>query len=155
VGESESRPHHQLKGCQWVSRRVNRCIASGKGVETGGNLYLDMEVAKGSEVAGTTVTSGWVVLYVSWLTCGSMHSGDDLGIAVVVLAPIWVGLQSAVTGTFKMIVAVVGGFVITVGEAVVCAVAHFSQRHRFFSAFFNAALVAVSVDCTGAVCASG
>ena len=56
VGESESCPHHQLKGCQWVSRRVNRCIASGKGVETGGNLYLDMEVAKGSEVAGTTVT---------------------------------------------------------------------------------------------------
>ena len=45
-----------LKGCQWVSRRVNRCVASGKGVETGGSLYLDMEVAKGSEVAGTTVT---------------------------------------------------------------------------------------------------
>ena len=46
-----------MKGCQWVSRRVNRCIASGKGVETRGDLYLDMEVAKGSEMAGTTVTA--------------------------------------------------------------------------------------------------
>jgi hypothetical protein len=99
--------------------------------------------------------SGWAVLYASWLTCGSMHSGDDSGIAVVMLAPIWVGLQSVVTGRFKTIVVVAGGFVITVGEAVVCAVAHFSQRCHFFSAFFNAALVAVSVDCTGTVCASG
>ena len=61
MGESESRPHHQLKGCQWVSRRMNKCIASGKGVETGGSLYLDMEVAKGSEVAGTTVTALTIV----------------------------------------------------------------------------------------------
>jgi hypothetical protein len=63
--------------------------------------------------------SGWAVSYASWLACKSMDSGDDLSVAVIVFAPIWIGLQLVVTGAFRMIVTVAGGFAAIVGEAVV------------------------------------
>ena len=63
VGTCESCSHHQLRRCWWDLERGNRyvlLVSSGKGVRKGGNLYLDMEVAIGSEVSGIrdgTVTS--------------------------------------------------------------------------------------------------
>jgi hypothetical protein len=87
--------------------------------------------------------SGRVVSYVSRLMHGRMDAGHDSG---VLSAPIWIGLQSAVVGAFETIVAVAGGFAITVGEAVVCAVARFSQRHRFFLAFLDMASTSACVE---------
>jgi hypothetical protein len=92
--------------------------------------------------------SGWAVVYVLVLVLGvAVGAAGNLGIAVAILVPIWFKLPSAVVGMFETIVAVVGWIAITVGETVICAVARFLQRCRFFSAFVDVVLVA-GMTCT-------
>jgi hypothetical protein len=96
--------------------------------------------------------SGWAVVYPSKLVFGAAVAIVGNSGIVAMLVPIWFRLQSAVVGAFETIVAAVGGFAIMVSEAVVCAVARFSRRRRFFSAFFEIVLAAGCVDSGDATC---
>jgi hypothetical protein len=96
-----------------------------------------------------------VVVYVLELVfSAAVGTAGNSGIAVAMSVLIWFRLQSVVVGVYETIEAVVGWFVIAVGEAVVCAATCFLQRHHFLLALLETVLASVPTDSAEVGCPS-